>query len=103
MSPSLKINMKNKPDYIGGQYYSKFFDAYIGAEETGEYLAALPIEERLSYIDALPEEVEFLMVLPPSELTKYYVGYIGYDPFGDDVETAALEHMYGPAPTPSPN
>ena len=33
MSPSLKINMKNKPDYIGGQYYSKFFDAYIGAEE----------------------------------------------------------------------
>ena len=108
--------MKNEttPDYMfGGMYYSKFFDTYLGAEETGEYLAVLPIEERLSYIDALPEEEEFLAVLPPNELAKYYVSIIGYDPFEDDpkatvgevrqtlrehhdAETAAYVRIYGP-------
>lgn len=59
----MKIKMKNEttpqPDAIGGMYYSLFFNAYIGAEETAAYVDALPIEEQAAYVDALPLEEPF--------------------------------------------
>ena len=58
--------MKNEttPDYMfGGMYYSKFFDTYLGAEETAAYVEALPTEEQADYVEALPLEEPFLGAL----------------------------------------